>query len=207
MKRFYKTTALLVSLLGISNISCGELGGAIAIHETEEIGQARLHFIEGVGELLKNGEDYFKEHLAKWIIVAVVVGREVFSLYRWWSAVPVLTKGDVTQFFALTGRRYYGPAWKFISESKKKYAKDVCGETLLHKAVYRGDIGAILVLLAAGANKDARDNVGRTPLHKAANEGYAGTVQVLVDAGADKDLTPLHKNISYKPLFTRIIFF
>ncbi|MDR3285460.1 MAG: hypothetical protein LBS83_02115 [Holosporales bacterium] len=28
MKRFYKTTALLVSLLGISNLSCGELGGA-----------------------------------------------------------------------------------------------------------------------------------------------------------------------------------
>ncbi|MDR3285339.1 MAG: hypothetical protein LBS83_01500, partial [Holosporales bacterium] len=104
MKRFYKTTALLVSLLGISNISCGELGGAIAIHETEEIGQAILHPIERVGELWKNGKDSFKEHLVEWIIGAVVVGREVFSLYRWWSAVPVFTEGDITQFFTLTGR-------------------------------------------------------------------------------------------------------
>jgi hypothetical protein len=72
MKGFYKTTALLVSLFGISNISCGAAGDAIAIHETEKIGQVTLHSIEGGGDWLKNGKDYLKEHPGK--CIGAIVG-------------------------------------------------------------------------------------------------------------------------------------
>lgn len=60
--------------------------------------------------------------------------------------------------------------------------------TLLHRAVERGRVQMVLLLLAHGAHVDARDELGLTPLHYAV-KGCAGeAAQALVDAGAALDV-------------------
>ncbi|MDR3285679.1 MAG: ankyrin repeat domain-containing protein [Holosporales bacterium] len=101
-------------------------------------------------------------------------------------AAPVLTEGAATQFFNL---KDYKSAWNSISEpeSKKKYAKDVFGETLLHKAASRGDIRGIKVLINAGADVNAENTYTRTPLCVAADYGRTEAIKVLLAAGASKE--------------------
>ncbi|MDR3285085.1 MAG: hypothetical protein LBS83_00180, partial [Holosporales bacterium] len=85
MKGFYKTTALVSLLgLGISNISCGELGDARAIHDTLGIGQAMLQ-PRGAWNLLENGRNYFKEHPVRCVGgAAVAVGILAVGAIIWY---------------------------------------------------------------------------------------------------------------------------
>ncbi|MDR3285786.1 MAG: ankyrin repeat domain-containing protein [Holosporales bacterium] len=213
MKGFYKTIALLVSLLGISNISCGELGGAIAIHETEEIGQAILHPIEGVGELRKNGKDSFKEYLGKRIIGGAIVAVVGIVAIIWYYR----SRKNAADGGAGNGV----PAGGAAPDAAPEEALAAAVRTPLHDAAYNGDIGEVSrligennilinsqdtqectplhwaasrhigivrVLLEARADKDAKDNGGGTPLHWAVYYRQTEIVQVLLEAGADKDV-------------------
>ena len=79
---------------------------------------------------------------------------------------------------------------------------DKNGNTFLHKAVLKGHIDIVKLLLVAGADKDedinVKNNYGNTPLHYAAANDHTDTVKLLLDAGADKEVkcekgwTPLH---------------
>ncbi|XP_054717489.1 BRCA1-associated RING domain protein 1-like [Uloborus diversus] len=73
------------------------------------------------------------------------------------------------------------------------------GETLLHCAVIKGDIGKVKELLAEGASVNTQDNSGWTPLHEASNRGFVEIAKMLLDAGAlvnvpssEENITPLH---------------
>ncbi|MDR3285591.1 MAG: ankyrin repeat domain-containing protein [Holosporales bacterium] len=217
MKEFYKTTALLVSLLGISNISYGAAGDARAIHETEGIGQAILHPIERVGELWKNGKDSFKEHPGKWIIggaivAAVGISKIIWNITRPAPPVPAPAPAVVpvpaappapVPALALVpapaplllheaiqeGR--INDAKTLLKNGADKEAKDNDGETPLHVAAWKGSIEIVKVLLAAGANKEGKDYYGMTPLYGAiicATKGHTECTKVLLAAGARKDV-------------------
>ncbi len=56
------------------------------------------------------------------------------------------------------------------------------------RAVQDGDLEALRVAIAGGADVNARDKAGWTPLMSAANEGYVLMVPVLLEVGADPDL-------------------
>ncbi|KAL1727966.1 hypothetical protein EV714DRAFT_275079 [Schizophyllum commune] len=60
--------------------------------------------------------------------------------------------------------------------------EDLCCH--LQRAVRRGDIGMVKVLLEAGAWTDLRDDAGVTPLHEAATRGLDEIVAVLLTSGA-----------------------
>lgn len=73
------------------------------------------------------------------------------------------------------------------------------GKTLLHKAVSKGSVSAILDCLKYGSDINARDNSAWTPLHEACLLGNLEIVQLLLSYGAeiqpqalDND-TPLHQ--------------
>ncbi|XP_040287965.1 ankyrin repeat domain-containing protein 12 isoform X2 [Bufo bufo] len=72
------------------------------------------------------------------------------------------------------------------------------GETSLHMAAIRGDIGQVKELIRLGANVNVKDFAGWTPLHEACNMGYYDVAKLLIAAGADvntqglDDDTPLH---------------
>jgi ankyrin repeat protein len=55
----------------------------------------------------------------------------------------------------------------------------------LHAAVVRGDLDAVVRLVAAKAPIDERDAQGRTPLHVAAHGGHLEIAWALVKGGAD----------------------
>lgn len=59
------------------------------------------------------------------------------------------------------------------------------GSTPLHLAATNPDLGALKVLIAAGADPNARDAEGATPLHMAAYTQNAKHAQLLLEAGAD----------------------
>jgi ankyrin repeat protein len=74
-------------------------------------------------------------------------------------------------------------------------AHDGHGDTALHIAAFRGDVGAARALLAKGAKTDSKDSDGATPLILGA--GSEGIVRVLLEHGANPnvastlEITPL----------------
>ena len=60
------------------------------------------------------------------------------------------------------------------------------GVTPLYIAAYKGYLGIVTALLAAGANKDQAMNGGTTPLWIAAKNGHLSIVTALLAAGANK---------------------
>ncbi len=81
-------------------------------------------------------------------------------------------------------------------------AKNISGDTLLHKAASADDKEATALLLAHGADVNARDDMGWTPLHRA---HQADESELLLAHGADvnardnKGQTPLHNAASDDP--------
>lgn len=63
--------------------------------------------------------------------------------------------------------------------------KNSAGESVLHRAAWRGNAHLILPLIRRGANINARSDSGRTPLHEACLGNHLECVRVLVEAGAD----------------------
>ncbi|KAL1676559.1 hypothetical protein EV122DRAFT_291830 [Schizophyllum commune] len=68
------------------------------------------------------------------------------------------------------------------SEWRHVFEEDSCSP--LHRAVRRGDIEMVKVLLDAGASTDMDDDAGATPLHEAVTRGLDDIVDVLLAAGA-----------------------
>ncbi|XP_013034261.3 BRCA1-associated RING domain protein 1 [Anser cygnoides] len=72
------------------------------------------------------------------------------------------------------------------------------GETLLHVASIKGDLGAVEQLLKNGADPNVKDNAGWTPLHEACNHGHKAVVELLLQHKALVNTTgyqndsPLH---------------
>ncbi|NWZ27400.1 BARD1 protein, partial [Asarcornis scutulata] len=72
------------------------------------------------------------------------------------------------------------------------------GETLLHVASIKGDLGAVEQLLKNGADPNVKDNAGWTPLHEACNHGHKEVVELLLQHKALVNTTgyqndsPLH---------------
>ena len=75
-------------------------------------------------------------------------------------------------------------------------------ETALHKAVSRGNIDIVRLLLGKGASIEALNFEDDTPLHLAAWNGHTGVVELLLERGAsigpisDDKHTPLHYAVS-----------
>jgi ankyrin repeat protein len=64
-------------------------------------------------------------------------------------------------------------------------ALDEDGDTLLHRAVFRGNRRDVRELLELGSNVNAHGDFGHTPLHYAAMRGRLDLVELLLAAGAD----------------------
>lgn len=64
-------------------------------------------------------------------------------------------------------------------------AAEVAGYDGLHRAAYQGDLDAIRILIAAGADLDEPDGKGRTPAHVAAFASNDAALKALATAGAD----------------------
>jgi ankyrin repeat protein len=64
-------------------------------------------------------------------------------------------------------------------------AEDIAGYAGLHAAAARGDVMAIAVGLATGANPNARDLAGRTPLHVAVFAGKHAVARALLAGRAN----------------------
>ncbi|CAM9400507.1 unnamed protein product, partial [Discosporangium mesarthrocarpum] len=60
------------------------------------------------------------------------------------------------------------------------------GMTALHHAAHKGVVGAVLELVAAGADLEVPDNYGATALHSACYMLNAGCVELLLRGGADE---------------------
>uniref|UniRef100_A0A4W3JTI0 BRCT domain-containing protein n=1 Tax=Callorhinchus milii TaxID=7868 RepID=A0A4W3JTI0_CALMI len=79
-----------------------------------------------------------------------------------------------------------------VTPTTKKNHK---GETLLHLASIKGDVGAVEQLLENGADPNIKDNAGWTPLHEACNHGHAKVAELLLQYGALLN-TPGYQNDS-----------
>lgn len=62
------------------------------------------------------------------------------------------------------------------------------GETLLHKAAYRGQLHMVKDLLKRGLGLNATDTAGFTPLHEAGRAGQFLVAAYLMERGADPEL-------------------
>ncbi|XP_075582548.1 ankyrin repeat domain-containing protein 31 [Pelecanus crispus] len=75
--------------------------------------------------------------------------------------------------------------------------RNICGETLLHRAVARQDVDLVRNIIKAGGNVNVQDYAGWTALHIASVEGFYGIANELLKAGADvnargnEQITPL----------------
>lgn len=85
-------------------------------------------------------------------------------------------------------------------------AQDAGGRTPLMWATRRGDVSAIKLLLAHGADPNVKDRSLVSPLHKAVADADDESVMVLLQAGAvanvfdDYNATPLH-NLTFCPRY------
>ncbi|MDR3285689.1 MAG: ankyrin repeat domain-containing protein [Holosporales bacterium] len=215
MKRFYKTAAL-VSLLGISNVSCGAARDARAIHETEGIGQA-IHPMERVRELWKNGKNCFKEHPVGCVVGVVGgvvgIGLTIWGfvyLYRWLSnrAAPVEQEVPAEEGKAPAveeeekGEEAPVPAVEEekgeeapVSEQEVPVAAPVEQDTVeevndFFEAVKIGNYEKVEELIS---NNDTLvkvlDEFEWTALHIAAGNGHTQVVDLLIQRGASIDAT------------------
>jgi ankyrin repeat protein len=62
------------------------------------------------------------------------------------------------------------------------------GDTPLHVSVWRTDLNAVALLIAAGANINACGDMGETPLHIAVRQEDTAIINALLDAGADPNI-------------------
>jgi ankyrin repeat protein len=75
---------------------------------------------------------------------------------------------------------------KLLAEKPTRVrARRLTGDTPLHVAVWRADVGMATRLLDAGAPVDAPAQQGRTPLHLAASMGQVEVIKLLLARGAD----------------------
>ncbi|WP_296595555.1 ankyrin repeat domain-containing protein [Phenylobacterium sp.] len=74
---------------------------------------------------------------------------------------------------------------KFVSID----ARDSDDDTLLHRAVFRGDRRDVQDLLVLGANVRTHGDLGYTALHYAAMQGHREIAELLLAAGADPAAT------------------
>ena len=87
--------------------------------------------------------------------------------------------------------------------------KGAFGNTPLMSAVARGEINAVRVLIAAGANVHVADKFGSTPLHHAARCGHLPICEMLVKAGARHDAHNKHNKspIDYAREHTNVVIY
>lgn len=62
------------------------------------------------------------------------------------------------------------------------------GDTCLHYAAHRGDLRAVTILLALGANPNCIGDMGSTPLHNAYQSKSAEVISLLIANGADQNI-------------------
>jgi uncharacterized protein len=70
------------------------------------------------------------------------------------------------------------------------------GDSLLHIASIMGDLRAVKLLLAAGANVNARGDMDKLPLHCAAGSQYLDIARLLLEAGS----VQIKDSFGYTPL-------
>ena len=94
------------------------------------------------------------------------------------------TAGSSPEFRALVDKYQRSPEFFFV-ELTDPNQTGMTGDTLLHAAVTRGNLGDVELLLASGAKVDAVGDLGNTPLHGAASRGLVDIVKKLIECGAD----------------------
>lgn len=85
---------------------------------------------------------------------------------------------------ALDAGNYQGPA-AWLDRGGDLYSRADNGETLLHKAAYRGHLHMVKDLLKRGLGVNVIDSSGYTPLHEAARAGHFLLSAYLMEHGAD----------------------
>ncbi|XP_053734110.1 BRCA1-associated RING domain protein 1 [Synchiropus splendidus] len=103
--------------------------------------------------------------------------------------------GDMEESSSLAGVPSPSTSARLLSGSPLITRKNYKGETLLHLAAIKGDVGAVTELLDQGADPNLKDNAGWTPLHEACNLGHLPVVEELVLRGALLN-TPGYENDS-----------
>ncbi len=108
------------------------------------------------------------------------------------KGASVNTRGGYDQstpiFNACSGKRYIDVVRLLIKNGADVRAKDVRGETPLHRAAFiDGNIETIKLLLTEGADINAGEPEN-TPLHRAAFSGAAQNIALLIENGAKVNL-------------------
>src|SRR5437879_3589010 len=107
-------------------------------------------------------------------VTAIVVGTAAVGRAAGKSDVAdAVMKGDKAALRAL------------LQQHADVSAPQIDGATALHWAVYRDDLEAAEVLIAAGAKVDAANREAFTPLAMASLYGNTPMIERLLDAGAD----------------------
>ena len=115
-----------------------------------------------------------KSSIPKWAIASVagiVVGVVVLIMFFPDDSNGVLPSEPMVV-------KTYGKSQQLSTEAK---APDIS----LLKAAIDGNIEAVKLLIANGADVNARDKDGETPLHKASSRGEKEIIELLIAKGAD----------------------
>lgn len=127
---------------------------------------------------------------------------------RWFGAYWAKTHAESEKvpvtFTAMHLAAYAGISWLLSKLMESGHASDIhsrdsLGNQPLVWAAMNGQLQAVQLLLARGAQIAAKNNEGVTALYWAANNGHASIIQLLLDKGANcrpKDKigwTPLHR--------------